>query len=335
MLHRICSRFVLVSAVALVGVAPIQAGHVRVIGLGGLTPENTGTAYAINNRGQVVGTSGGRAVLWQATRPIDLGTLPGGTFAVALDINRRGVIVGWGLTAGGESRALLWQRGALTELEPLAGANYARALAINDGGDIVGVSGTEFGLRHAVRWIDGVPHRLFEIGDGSIAGMNNLGHVTGHLHPTRPFVWREGMLTELPLLPGATSGAASDINDEGWVVGAVMSPFGLSRAVLWRDDVPFDIGRFPGSAERAVASGVNQRGQIVGTADTADGFSRAFLWDGGTLYDLTPLPGGFLSYGLAVNDRGDVVGESSFMQFPEGQFRATLWRGAAKPPPGR
>jgi len=58
------------------------------------------TTMAINNLGQVVGTSGGHAVLWDHRRPIDLGTLPGGTSSSATAIVRArsqgaGIRTGW------------------------------------------------------------------------------------------------------------------------------------------------------------------------------------------------------------------------------------------------
>ena len=41
----------------------------------------------------------------------DLGTLPGGERSIALDINSRGQVVGWGsTTASGELHAVLWSK---------------------------------------------------------------------------------------------------------------------------------------------------------------------------------------------------------------------------------
>jgi uncharacterized membrane protein len=55
-------------------------------------------AYAINDRHQVVGeitgSGGPRAVLWDTDGLADLGPLPGGVFSIAFAINKHGETVG-------------------------------------------------------------------------------------------------------------------------------------------------------------------------------------------------------------------------------------------------
>lgn len=83
---------------------------------------------------------------------IDLGTLPGGTGALAYGINNRGQVVGWGDTAAGELHGILWQRGVAIDLGKLPGSRYSIATAINDRGDIVGVSESATHAPAAIRW---------------------------------------------------------------------------------------------------------------------------------------------------------------------------------------
>jgi probable HAF family extracellular repeat protein len=109
-------------------------------------------AYALNDAGQVVGTSGifvyrgqhpgwlvSRAVLWQPDQGIiDLGTLGDGANSAAYAINNAGDVVG---TSGG--RAFLYHAGVLIDLNqfnPLVGPNdtLVAATGINDAGQIVG-----------------------------------------------------------------------------------------------------------------------------------------------------------------------------------------------------
>ena len=110
----------------------------------------TTTAFAANDRGQIVGSGVGpggtffrsHALLWQGRRVTDLGTLPGFGDTEAHGINARGQVVGWTnqRRAGGSSlfRAFLWQSGKMRDLGTPPGIRDTRANAINDRGDVVG-----------------------------------------------------------------------------------------------------------------------------------------------------------------------------------------------------
>lgn len=114
---------------------------------------------SINDRGQVVGTSGFangscRPFLWQDGRMIDLGTLPGGKGCEQPVVNERGQIAGTIYRVKGKTtieRAYVWENGKMTDLGTLGGAN-SFAAAINDHGQIVGSSTTRAGQIHAVIW---------------------------------------------------------------------------------------------------------------------------------------------------------------------------------------
>jgi probable HAF family extracellular repeat protein len=82
----------------------------QIIDLGELPGATFTTAWAINDRGQVVGTSGTRAFLWEKGRMIDIGTLPGIIQSAALAINNRGQIVGAISTTSGGGGAALWTK---------------------------------------------------------------------------------------------------------------------------------------------------------------------------------------------------------------------------------
>jgi probable HAF family extracellular repeat protein len=70
------------------------AAQLRVVDLGALPDAQFSQAWAINNRGQIAGSSGGsegidqHAALWSDGEWIDLGTLSGHTFSLALGINK-------------------------------------------------------------------------------------------------------------------------------------------------------------------------------------------------------------------------------------------------------
>ena len=63
----------------------------------------------INERGQIIGTSGKHAFIWQNGKMRDLGTL-GGKTSDAVAINERGQVIGQSTTESGRSHAFLWQR---------------------------------------------------------------------------------------------------------------------------------------------------------------------------------------------------------------------------------
>ena len=102
------------------------------------------SAYAINERGQVVGSSevpGGsadqrHAFLWQEGSLRDLGTL-GGKESTAWGLNERGQIVGRAQTSGGAWHAYLWQDGRMHDLGTLGGKESA-ATAVNERGQVIG-----------------------------------------------------------------------------------------------------------------------------------------------------------------------------------------------------
>lgn len=117
-----------------------------------------GWAYNLNDRGQVVGVAGERAVMWNGTQPTFLDRVG----SAAVDVNNHGWAVG-GFSddvTGEPARAMLWRDGLSIDLNRFlsqghrdAGWHLDYATAINDHGWIVGTafnsqtaSGTSFVL---------------------------------------------------------------------------------------------------------------------------------------------------------------------------------------------
>jgi probable HAF family extracellular repeat protein len=118
-----------------------------VTALGNLGGNINNVAFAIDNLGQVVGTSGlqgdtaNHAFLWQNGVMTDLGTLPGDVDSGGLGI-RAGRVVGGSFDANGNSRAFIWENGVMTDLNalvfPTSSLFLLEATAINARGEIAG-----------------------------------------------------------------------------------------------------------------------------------------------------------------------------------------------------
>jgi probable HAF family extracellular repeat protein len=110
-------------------------------------------AFAIDSRGQVVGTSAlsgsmtEHAFLWtQKTGMQDLGALPGDFLSAGLGMNGLGAVVGAsidGPIATGNPRAFVWQKGVMNDLNAVISGDsplyLLTSFGINDAGQIVGL----------------------------------------------------------------------------------------------------------------------------------------------------------------------------------------------------
>jgi probable HAF family extracellular repeat protein len=121
-----------------------------------------GGASAINNSGQVVGTSvdrasfAERAFLWTSGGGIqDLGVFPGGSYSKAYGINDSGQVVGESsVSATGGTHAFLWTSGGgMQDLGVLPGSiEYSSAQSINESGQVVGFNFLTDSDQRAVIW---------------------------------------------------------------------------------------------------------------------------------------------------------------------------------------
>ena len=153
---------------------PFPWSQVRIQKLATVDGDPDGIAFAINDLGQAVGTSGNcgpfnaieqnnltplHAVLWRNGKAIDLGNLGGdGRFAgiYANGLNDRGQVVGTSDTTGDASfHGFLWQQGHITDLGTLTGDPYSSAIAVGNNGMVLGVSISASFSPRAALWRDG------------------------------------------------------------------------------------------------------------------------------------------------------------------------------------
>lgn len=276
---------------------------------------------------------GTRAVLWEDGQMLNLGTLPGGTYSEAYAINDRGQVVGWGTidqstcTAfDGCWHAFLWEDGTMTDLGGLDPRFQSYAYSINNSGQIVGISATADypdGNWRAVRWDNGI---LLDLGKPQAAsnafaqGVNARGDAVGSAYAdgvTVPILWTRDAMLQLPTLPGTQHTVALKINTRGQIVGQD----GANRALFWADGTVTAIPGLPGAA-RSVAYDLNEAGLVAGESLRFSGFA-AFVWDGRETRALPRLPGWTETYARGLNDRGDVAGTAAT---PNG-LRAVVWIG--------
>jgi probable HAF family extracellular repeat protein len=227
-------------------------------------------AGAINNRGEVIGTSNDglgniRSFLWsEKTGFTDLGT----NFASA--INNRGDIVG---ASGGH--AFLWSAGkGFTDLGTLGGG-FSGAGAINDTGQVIGSSQTFSGVSHAFLWTANTGMiDLGTLGGACGAGsINDRGDVVGTCGDSpniRPFLWtaKTGMIG-LGSLGGAI-GYGRGINNRGEVVGSSTTASNFSRAFYWTArtgmiDLTTIVTGLPPNTVITEPISINNRGEITAT----------------------------------------------------------------------
>jgi probable HAF family extracellular repeat protein len=152
--------------------------------------------------------------------------------------------------------------------------------------------------------------------------VNTAGMVVGASRPvpgsapTHAFLWQDGEMADLGTLGGTFSTAVA-INGRGQVIGMSGTRSHELHAFIWDNGQMRDLGTLgESSASRPTAPvAINERGEVAGTSyvreqDGSGGATHAFLWRAGEMTDLGTL-GGKWSVATALNDRGEVVGQST------------------------
>ena len=293
----------------------------------------------------------------------NLGAL-GGTSSSANGINNKGWVSGSANIPGDTfQHGFLWtEEDGMKDLGTLGGPNSLVNWPVKDGrGLIVGVSETSmtdslgenfcFFGNHLTclgfLWQDGAMTPLPTLGGNNsfASGINNRGQAVGIAENTtpdpcltapqvldwKPVIWgpEKGEITELPLLPGDSTGAAIAINDKGQIAGAsgiCKSPSlaNAVHAVLWDGGSVIDLGSLGGTTHNA-ATAINGQGRVVGFSNLpGDTNSHAFLWTKNRgMKDLGTLTGDVFSAAFGINNKDQVVGLSCDVN---GNCRGFLWK---------
>jgi probable HAF family extracellular repeat protein len=293
-------------------------------------------ATAVNDSGQIViaaqPVAGGvfRTFVLDGAKTVEL---PFGT--EGLGINNRGQVVGR-YTTGGLTRGFIWENNALTAL-PTLGGSSSGAAAINERGDVVGFANISIERPRAAVW---EKHGgLTELGpffsvaakwDPSFAlAINARRQVVGYWlndnSMTVSFLWEDGVYKSIsnPLNPQYPMITATGINNRGDITGHTSDwHCGLAEAFVMDKGRTFKLLPIPYAARPRA---INNHGEVAGELWMSQyacfGDLRGFVYDGESLVILPPLPGHTESIARAMNERGDVVGQS----LGAGTSHAVIW----------
>ena len=191
-------------------------------------------------------------------------------------------------------RGFVYKDGKFTELAPLPGGAWSGASAINNVGTVVGFR---------------------SVGEG--------------VNPFNAFLWSAaGGFIDLGVMSGPNS-AATDVNNNGQVVGWTGNGSSISEGFIWEDGRLTLLGPVPGGFT-SIPGGTNDIRQVVGSGRfQRDGSSvvlgRPFLWDNGQMMVLPHLPGYDRCSAVDINNLRQVIGKCALSIDPNDR-RAFLWQ---------
>ena len=314
-------------------------------------------AYAINNRGDIVGSSrlvgdsSTHGFLFGLGRMMDLNPLNSGFVQTVgpTGINNRGEIAS-GLVREGVYAAATYnsKNGEITVLGSFGGLAFGSfsgtATAINDSGETVGYSYIDDLNRHAFLYKNGQMTDIGSLGGYSAAlSINNAGDIVGFSSesvngPAHPFLYGKGGMSQInPFDQPSGEGIAWKLSNGGTVVGEALNGPYINGFIYFKGLVT-NVGTLEGG-RNSHAYSINDGGDVVGVADSpfedvcfdyeaeqtvqCINFSyQGFLFKDGVMTDLRDLVGrnsGWDAlYAFDINNRGQITGYG----LRSGQFRA-------------
>jgi probable HAF family extracellular repeat protein len=320
--HKNLCRLLLLPVLAGPLVALAAPAYTVAFAPAGFTIQNFAPSN-LNNRGQIIGNSGGLPAIWQGSRVTRFAALAD---HFAYGINNRGDIVG--SSASGPFVHTSAGTRYITIGQPWDEDN--RATGLNDAREVIGwahapAGESARGFLHSRR---GTALIGTFGGDWSYAfSLNSAGHVVGYAQspsPTNPFgaaqafLYKNGVSSSLGTLGGLES-RAWDINDAGQIVGYAELPrppgseefdYAPFHAFLYQRGRMKDLGTLGGPFSSANA--INNDGVVVGETSLADDGGRvAFVYEGGKMKDLNKrvslAPGWTLANAIDINDKDQIL----------------------------
>jgi probable HAF family extracellular repeat protein len=206
-------------------------------------------------------------------------------------MNDRGDVVGTtGPVGAGISHAATWSDGSMRDLGVLAcnfysasgDCSYSAAMDINEGEQVVGISNDGYGSRdyHFVLWEGDTVHDLGPASGGVSVVINERGQIAGAAGD-HAYFWSDGNKVTLPALGGTMR--VVGLSDDGEVVGTVFLSAATQHVFVWSQARGMiDLGTGPDGLGAAWVTDINARGDILGYAAPSVGYGRgevrAILW---------------------------------------------------------
>jgi probable HAF family extracellular repeat protein len=245
----------------------------------------------------------------------DLGTL-GGNDSIATGINSSGQVVGDSYTSSGAEHAFLYSNGQMTDLgtlpSPYSGESFAGK--INDAGQIVGVSeNPSTGARQGFLYSNGSIASLSNTTIALPQAINNQGLIGGVLQLQEfggdSFLYSNGVLNDIGNF-GEPASAVVGINNNGTALISNTTGGPFEDVMLYKNGNVDDLGDFSQYGLSGVAfSAINDNNQLTLTT-LINGTQHTYLYSQGSLTPLGSLGGRLGAQSLALNDSGQIVGQS-------------------------
>ena len=272
--------------------------------------------------------------VWRNGKARDLGTPAGeGTYTFSVNgINDRNEIVGSTLSANAPPHGFIWRHGQFEDIGHPAGANYSLTLfKINLQNQIIGYSAVDDVTVNPILWEEGHFTVLPELPGGqpnngpggtAVNDINERGIIVGKSGSDpddrpKPVMWRNGVISRLPLPANADSAEADGINNLNHIVGFANEYTDFPQTdpeepLFWHDGV-VTVLPIPSDSQEAYAYAINDSDQIVGSS------GYAVLWQQGGAYNLNTLirsddpnkPYISLVYAALINNRGQILAGGS------------------------
>lgn len=274
----------------------------------------------------------------------DLGVLPGDNQTAGFGVNDAGRVVGQSANGIGNLRAFYWN-GTLQNLTTPGSRGAAYAISSGATEYAVGYEHLPGQENRAVAWtlpslvpavLDAVGSNAYGVNDaGAVVGTYCFSGCGGSVTGWHGAIWVVGTSgrTDIPPLPGYSYSYATDINNNGLVVGASSGPLATREMAYLRlaDGTLIalpPLAGFANSTAEAISDIAGGQVYVAGFSrgDAIGSATSSMRWTvNATSGQIVETVAPDQRYGVGVNLAGDVAGSGGSPSNPA----ATLWRGGS------